>query len=390
MKTQVQALTAPYQERLINHFRHLHTNAELSFQEYQTSAYIKAQLQGAGLTIDDSFGDTTSVVAVLTGEQPGPTIAFRADIDALPIQEESGLPYASCTPGVMHACGHDSHTAVMLTLARLLSEQKALLQGTVKFIFQAAEEKLPGGAKPLCEAGVMDDVDAIYAFHCASMYPTGIITSSVGPTSATLGKFEVRVHGKGGHVCTPDFARNPLPVACTIISTLNQLLGTAVNPTTPALFGITYLHCGEKENIIADEAVFGGSIRSFDNDTVEALYVKLQQICEHISAASGCTCDVEIEKGYPATVNTAKEQANVEAAVNALGYQHQPAYLAMSGEDFSYYLLQKPGCFCNIGMGNPEDMASAMPHHNSRFQLDESGLTVALEVMLAVYLHAVK
>lgn len=390
MKTQVKQLCAKYQEILIAHFRYLHEHAELSFQEYQTSAYIKENLKKIGVIIDTSFVDTTSVVGNLCTNKPGPTIAFRADMDALPIQEESGLPYASCTPGVMHACGHDSHVAVLLTLAQVLSEQSDLLEGTVKFIFQAAEEKLPGGAKALCEAGVMNDVDAIYAFHTASMYPSGVITSNAGATSAALGKFEVHVYGKGGHVCTPHLTHNPLPVACTIISTLNQILGTTVEPTIPALFGITYLHCGEKENIIADEAVFGGSIRSFDNATVEGLCEKLKTVCEHICAASGCTCDVYIERGYPATINTHKEQQVVKRAVDTLGYQHLPIHLAMNGEDFAYYLLEKPGCICNIGMGNPEAMNDARPHHNSKFKLDERGLIVALETMLAVYLKSIE
>lgn len=390
METLVKELAKPYTESMAEHFRYLHEHAELSFQEYQTSAYIKTALQEFGIKIDTSFVDTTSVVGVLEGAAPGPTIAFRADMDALPIQEESNLPYASCTPGVMHACGHDSHVAVMLTLAQLLSERKDLIRGRVKFIFQSAEEKLPGGAKPLCAAGVMQDVDAIYAFHSASMYPAGIITSNAGPTSASLGKFEVRVYGKGGHVCTPHLTKNPLPTACTIINTLNQILGTAVDPIVPALFGVTYLHCGEKENIIADEAVFGGSIRSFDNATVDTLFEKLQQVCEHICAANGCTCDVRIAKGYPAAVNTLKEQVVVEQAVKLLGYQHLPTHLAMNGEDFAYYLLEKPGCICNIGMGNPDDMTDARPHHNSKFKLDEQGLIVALEVMLAVYLKAIE
>ena len=390
MKSLVQQLTAPYVEIQRDHFQYLHTHAELSFQEYQTSAYIKEKLQMYGVTLDDSYGDTTSVVGMLSGNMPGPTIAFRADIDALPIQEESGVPYASCTPGVMHACGHDSHAATLLTLAQILSEHKEHIKGNVKFIFQAAEEKLPGGAKPLCEAGVMDDVDAIYAFHCASMYPVGIITSNAGPTSASVGKYEVRITGKGGHVCAPEQAINPLPVACTLISTLNQILGTSTNPMVPALFGTTYLHCGDKENIIADTAVFGGSIRSFDNAVIEELYEKVIQISNHICAANGCACEVSIERGYPATVNSAKEETHVQQAAAMMGYRHHPTDLAMSGEDFGYYLQKKPGCLCNIGTGNPDDMEHAIPHHNSKFKVEERGLIVALEMMLAIYFTALR
>ena len=389
MKTTVQTLTTPYQEVQLNHFHHLHQHPELPFAEYETSAYIKKALQSFGIPVDESFVDTTSVVAVLEGAEAGPTIAFRADMDALPIQEETDLPYASVNPGVMHACGHDSHAATLLTLAQLLSEHKELVKGRVKFIFQAAEEQLPGGAKPLCEAGVMNDVDTFYAFHSVTPYPTGVVVSNPGATSAAVGSFEARVSGSGGHVAIPQVSRNPLNVACNIVNTLNQLLGT-IDPMTPTLFGITYMHCGDKENVIADEAVFGGSIRSFDNATVEMLYHKVEQICRNLSEAAGCTCEVSIVKGYPATMNAAKEQALVVEVANALGYEHRPTELALTGEDCSYYLLEKPGCFFTVGMSDPDHMDAAMPHHNSKFQLDDRGLHVALEMMVGIYLTATK
>ena len=383
MKAFIKNITDDYQAIQQEYFKYLHAHPELSFEEHETSAYIQKQLQDMGIELLEGFSGT-SVVARLDGPQDGPVIAFRADIDALPIQETTGLSYQSVRDGVMHACGHDAHTATLLTLAKLLSEHRELVKGSVKFIFQSAEEKLPGGGKTLCEEGVMQDVDRVFAYHSSSMVPVGVVATTVGATSACIAKYDVVIHGKGGHICNPDQALNPVPAACTMANTINQLLAEKASPLEKAVVTVSYIHGGQRENIIASEATLGGSIRTFNNSLTEHLFQKLKDVCNGVCMAYGCTCDVTTTIGYPAAINTKEETDCINQAVDALGYERWTTEPAMNGEDFSYYLMENPGSMCYVGMAveNPQ------PHHNGRFQLNLDGLQTALELELAVYLKA--
>jgi amidohydrolase len=383
MKSVIKNITDGYLAVQQEYFKYLHAHPELSFKEYKTSAYIRAKLQEMHIEVLDGFSGT-SVVGLLQGASDGPVIAFRADIDALPIQENTGLSYQSVHDGVMHACGHDAHTATLLTLAKVLFEHRELVKGRVKFIFQSAEEKLPGGGKTLCEEGVMQDVDAVFAYHCSSMVPLGTIATTVGATSASVAKYDVVIHGKGGHICNPDQAMNPVPVACTMATTINQLLSEKASPLEKAVVTVSYIHGGQRENIIASEATLGGSIRTFNNDLTAHLFQKLRDVCNGVCMAYGCTCDVTTTIGYPAAINTKKETEYINQAIDALGYERWTTEPAMNGEDFSYYLMEKPGSMCYVGMAieNPQ------PHHNGNFQLNLDGLQVALELELAIYLKA--
>lgn len=387
MKTQIRELAAAYSQLQLEYFQHLHAHPELSFEEYETSAYIREQLVLAGISLQEGISGT-SVVGILDSGCSGPVIAFRADLDGLPIQEETGLSYQSQRAGVMHACGHDSHMATLLALARLLAEHRELVRGKVKFIFQCAEEKLPGGAAQLCREGVMQDVDAIYAFHCSSMVPLGVVATTVGATSACIATYDVVIHGKSGHICNPDQALNPVPVACTMATTLNQILAEKASPLEKAVFTVSYIQAGQRENIIASEAKLGGSIRTFSNDLTEQLFQQLHAVCHGVCAAYGCTCDITTKRGYPAAINTKAETELVNTAVDLLGYERWAAESAMNGEDFSYYLLEKPGSMFYVGMA-VEEAAAVAPHHNCHFQLHPRGLLVALEMELAIYLQAV-
>ena len=383
MKSFIQNITGSYEAVQLEYFKHLHAHPELSFAEYETSAYIKEHLQKMGIALMEGISGT-SVVGVLHGDKPGPTIAFRADIDALPIQEETGIAWQSKNSGVMHACGHDAHTATLLALANVLADHRELVKGTVKFIFQSAEEKLPGGGKTLCEEGVMQDVDAVYAYHCSAMVPLGVVATTVGATSAAIAKYDVVIHGKGGHICNPDQALNPVPVACTMATTINQLLAEKASPLEKAVVTVSYIHGGQRENIIASEATLGGSIRTFNNELTATLFQRLRDVCNGICAAYGCTCDVTTTPGYPAAINTAAETEIINQTVDALGYERWNTDPAMNGEDFSYYLMENPGSMCYVGMAieQPE------PHHNCKFQLNTDGLMVALNLELGIYLKA--
>lgn len=379
----IKSLAGEYETLMMQHYTYLHAHPELAFAEFETSAYIQNVLTSAGISVQ-TFPDQTSVVGTIVGAIPGPTIAFRADMDALPIQEKTGLPYQSQVAGVMHACGHDSHVAVLLAFAQCLAAHPELIQGTVKFIFQAAEEKMPGGAYPLCRAGVMDDVDEIYAFHSSSMVPVGVVATTAGATSANSATFDIVLQGKGGHICNPEYAVNPLPAACALANAINQMLGDKVSPLEKAVLMVTYLNCGQRDNIIPEEAKLGGSLRSFNNNLAEQLLQRIDDVCKGICTAYGCSYELQTKKSYPAAINTERETHIVNRAVAKMQYEHWTTEPHMNGEDFAYYLMEKPGSLYYIGMAaeQPE------PHHNCRFVLNPEGFSVALEMELAVYLEA--
>ncbi len=389
MKQLVKDLTKNYLDLQLNHFRHLHAHPELSFEEHETSAYIKNHLTALGIKLQEGIHGT-SVVGILDSGVPGPVIAFRADIDALPVQEETGLEYQSVVPGVMHACGHDSHTATLLAFAALLAEHRELVKGKVKFIFQCAEEKLPGGAKGLCEDGVMADVDAIYGLHCSANMPMGEVVANQGPDSACIGVYEVTVHGKGGHGSSPQNAVNPVPVACILASALNQLLAEKASPLEKAVLTVSYIRGGEYPNIIPSEVTLGGNLRTFNNDLTLTLFEQLKKVCEGICSGYGCACQVSTTVGYPSTINTHAETELVRSAVEAMGCTWKEEEPGLGGEDFSYYLLEKPGSFFHVGMADPDTADQTAPHHNCRFALDQRGLAIALELELAVYMKVVE
>ena len=385
MKQFVKSTVDAYADQLIEIRHQLHQNPELSFEEFQTAAYIRERLSKLGLTLEDGFSGT-STVGVLTGTEPGPCIAFRADIDALPVNEENDLPYKSKTPGVMHACGHDIHTATLLTFAKLLASHKELVKGTVKFIFQAAEEKLPGGAKALCEEGVMKDVDLVFGFHCSSGYPLNMVTLTPGAYSAAIGVYEIVIHGKGGHGSSPHTALNPVPVACMIGTALNQILAEKKDPTESGVLTVAYMNGGQYPNIITDTVTMGGNIRTLNNELIQTVFDSIKAISTGICSGYGLTCDVTTTLGYPATMNVPEYIDVIRDAASELGLTTVDRPAALGGEDFAYYLMEKPGAYFQIGMADPERPITSTPHHNCNFQLDERGLRTGLEMELALYL----
>ena len=386
MKEFVKSITSPYEKELIETRRYLHRHPELSFQETDTAAYIRSTLNALGVPLMEGISGT-STVAVIKGEKTGPCIAFRADIDALPVEEENDLPFKSEVPGVMHACGHDIHTAVLLTFAKVLTAHPELVRGTVKLIFQAAEEKLPGGAKALCEEGVMKDVDLFYGFHCASAFPLGTIAVTPRAYSAAIGIYEVKIHGKGGHGGYPQNALNPVPVACMVGSALNQILAEKKNPLEGGVLTVSYINGGQYPNIITDTVTLGGNVRTLNNDLIDKVFDSIHSISRGICAGFGLTCDVTTTLGYPAAINVPEEIETVRSVTRDLGYTVYERPDALGGEDFAYYLLEKPGAYFQIGMADPERPITSSPHHNCHFQLDERGISEALEMELGLYLR---
>ena len=389
MKQFVKDLVHSYEEPLKEIRHHLHENPELSFEEYRTAEYIRKALGSMGIALQDGITGT-STVGILKGREAGPCIAFRADIDALPVEENNDLPYKSKTPGIMHACGHDTHAACLLVLARILSEHPDLVKGTVKFIFQAAEEKLPGGAKALCADHALDGVDMVFGMHSSSNHPLGTITLSHSSSSAAIGIYEVAIHGKGGHGSSPHNAKNPVPVACLLASSLNQILAEKKAPADTGVFTVSYINGGQYPNIITDTVTLGGNIRTQDNDLIQQIFGHIDSISHGICEAHGMTCDVTTPLGYPATINTPEYADMIADAADTMGYTPVEESGSLGGEDFAYFLMEKPGAYFHVGMADPDRPITSSPHHNCSFQLDERGLAIALEMELALYLKLTK
>ena len=389
MKQFVKDLVHSYEEPLKEIRHHLHENPELSFEEYRTAEYIRKALGSMGIALQDGITGT-STVGILKGREAGPCIAFRADIDALPVEENNDLPYKSKTPGNMHACGHDTHAACLLVLARILSEHPELVKGTVKFIFQAAEEKLPGGAKALCADHALDGVDMVFGMHSSSNHPLGTITLSHSSSSAAIGIYEVAIHGKGGHGSAPHNAKNPVPVACLLASALNQILAEKKAPADTGVFTVSYINGGQYPNIITDTVTLGGNIRTQDNDLIQQIFGHIDSISHGICEAHGMTCDVTTTLGYPATINTPEYADVIADAADTMGYTPVEESGSLGGEDFAYFLMEKPGAYFHVGMADPDRPITSSPHHNCSFQLDERGLAIALEMELALYLKLTK
>jgi amidohydrolase len=387
MKEKVQALCAEYKDLQTDLYKQLHMHPELSFEEFETNAFIKDFLTKNGIALMDGITGT-NVVGILKGDKPGPTVAFRADIDALPVQECTGLPYASKVDGVMHACGHDCHCATLLCFAKLLSEHRDLVKGTVKFLFQSAEEKLPGGALGLVEDGAIDDCDVVYGFHSSGATNSGEITINVGPLSADISTYQVKVHGKGGHGSSPHKALNPVPVACQAAMAVNQVLAEKASPLEQAVLTVAYFKNlgGNYPNIIDDEVIFGGNLRTFNHELTVDLLAKMEKLVKGICEASGLTAEFVSELGYHSNFNHEREALIARAAAEAMGYPWKTTPPDLGGEDFSYYVEKKPGAYFSIGMNDPKTNPNPATHHNGYMKLDLNSLIIGLEMELAVYL----
>ena len=382
-------LASRYGSEANSHREWIHQHAELSFEEYETASYIRAKLRDYGITILPGFSGN-STVACIEGEEEGPVIAIRADIDALPVCEDNDLPYKSEKEGVMHACGHDAHAATLLGLCHILADHRELVKGKVKFIFQQAEEKLPGGARTLCEEGAIDDCDAVFAYHAISNAPLGTGMLTTGGATAAVGEYSAVITGKGGHGGMPHLSNNPIVCGTMIANAINQLVGTSVDPMKTGVVTVGYMLSGTENgtNIIPDDLRMGGNIRSFDNKLQKELYEKVEKTIKDICAVYGCDCEVKITKGYPSVENDAKAVSMMAEAFEEAGIKRIDSAL-MAGEDFSYYSLNKPSCIALLGFYDENSGTAPKPHHNPEFVIDAvHGIPIALEVMLNCYLNA--
>ncbi|MDB5101568.1 MAG: peptidase family [Cyanobacteria bacterium RYN_339] len=368
--------------------RDFHRHPELGFQEERTARRVAELLAGIdGLTVTSGIAKT-GLVALLAGGKPGPTLLVRADMDGLPIHELNQHDYRSCHDGVMHACGHDAHMAMQIGAIKLLAARRGELAGNVKFIFQPAEEG-PGGAKPMIEAGVMENphVEAAIGFHIWNNLPVGQIGITEGPCMANTDVFEIRIEGKGGHGAMPHLSVDSVVVAAHVITALQTVVSRNVSPLERAVVTIGKVEAGDRHNIIAHTARLNGTARSFSDEVGQLLPERVTAIATHVCEAFGAKCHMHYSNVYPAVVNDAAMCRRVWAsAEKVVGAQNViAAQPSMGGEDMSFFLQAVPGCFFFIGSKNPAKGID-VPHHHPEFEIDEDSLAVGTRVIVQAVL----
>lgn len=382
----VQLNSAKVEDYVIEMRRHFHKYPELSFKEFQTADRIEKELKGMGL--EPRRVSETCVTADIKGKTGGKTVAIRADTDALPVKEENDLDFKSINDGVMHACGHDAHIAMGLGAARLLTENKDKFSGTVRMLFQAAEESPPGGAVEFIKNGDLKGVDYVIGQHVASRFPVGQAAIYYGPMMANADEFRVRIIGVGGHGSAPQEAIDALLIACEYVTQIQTIVSRKVAPFERAVVTVGTMNSGYRYNIIAPYAELTGTVRTFDESVQSMVKNELEKILKGLSESTGCKYEFEYVKGYPALVNNNEVSRLLEdVSSEVLG---EDAIIHpdpdMGGEDFAYYVKEVPGAFYFLGVAN-EKKGIMSPQHSPTYDVDESALKYGVEIL---YLSALK
>ncbi len=362
--------------------RHLHRNPELSFQEEETSRFVYETLESFG-GLQLSRPTPTSVMARLFGEEPGRTVALRADMDALPIEEENDFEFASRNPGVMHACGHDGHTAMLLGAAKILAGMREEIKGEVRFLFQHAEEQPPGGAGEMVEAGVMEGVDAVIGIHLSSYLPVGKIGIGYGPRGAAADTFEIVVKGKGGHASRPQKVVDTVAVAAQVVTNLQHAVSRNTDPLDSTVLSVTRIAGGTTHNVIPETVEMEGTVRTLQEEAREKVAGTMERIIGGVTAAHGASYEFEYRRGYRPVVNDEGVTRVVEGTAREVFGEAAVEYLppAMGGEDFSAFQREAPGSFFSVGAGN-EEKGITYPHHHPRFTIDEGALLTGMKMFV--------
>lgn len=365
--------------------RHLHAHPELSFEEHQTAAFVQEKLAEYGLPFTGGIAGT-GVVAYIEGKNAGKkTVALRADMDALPITEANEVPYKSTVPGVMHACGHDAHTASLLGAAKILSQLKPDFEGTVKLIFQPAEERSPGGASLMIKAGVLENPkpSGIIGQHVYTMLPAGAVGFRSGMMMASCDEMDLHIYGKGGHGAVPQLIIDPIVLAAHIITALQQVVSRLNDPTVPCVLTLGKIESvGGAYNIIPEEVRIQGTLRTMNEQWRKEAKQKIVQIATGVAQAMGGSCRVDITDGYPFLINDEELTARCkQAAIELLGKDNvHDLPMRMTAEDFAYYTQQTKGCFYRLGTGNVERGITSNVH-TPTFDIDEEALITGMGLM---------
>lgn len=369
-------------KKLIEWRRYIHQNPELSFNELRTAKYVEGILRKLG-NIDIKKPSKTSVIGILKGASSGKKVAFRADMDALPIQEETGLPFASVNKGVMHACGHDGHTAMLLATATTLSKMQKQLKGTVYFIFQHAEEKHPGGALEIIESGLLNDVEAFFGVHLMPNLPVGTIgILPDGAASTAADAFYLTINGKGSHGSMPQRGIDPIVIGAEIVNSLQTIVSRNVPPGEMAVISVGKFQSGNAPNVIPSNAELAATIRTTTSETRKLIEKRIKSIIENITKMHGATYELDYILGYPSIQNNATLNAKVkQSAINILGDKNvQDVPRIPASEDFSYYNKIAPTCFMTLGIGY------GPANHNPKFNPDENALINGVKAEVKVIL----
>ena len=378
MKINIKKEIQQISENIYSYRRDFHQYPELSFQEYRTAETISKHLESFGIEHRTEVGKTGVVGEIVFGD--GPTIALRADMDALPIQEVGDLKYKSKNEGVMHACGHDGHMAILLGAANALSKNKKLKKGKVRFIFQPAEEGA-GGARYMIKDGCLDQVDEIYGLHLWNYQPVGEIGVKNGPIMAAADMFDIIIKGKGGHGATPQGTVDAIVVASNLITMLQTIVSRNTNPLDNTVVTIGEINGGQNFNVIADEVRLTGTTRAYTENNRNMIKKRMQDIIDGVSKSFGAEIVLKYKEGYPPTVNHEDPTKLVlEASSMVVGKGAGYPYLSMGGEDFSYYLQKAPGCFFFVGSAPDKNNILSTPHHCSHFDIDERSLLIGASV----------
>lgn len=387
----IQALAVEIEPYVIEKRRYFHAHPELSAHEFETTKALAAELDAMGIPYVQP--GETGIIATIRGEAPGAydeagkphhCLALRTDIDALPVTEQTGAPFASQNEGVMHACGHDCHTAALLGLLRSMTQHRAALKYNVRFIFQYAEEPDPGGAIDMIANGCLAGVDRIYGLHVDNQLSVGTIGIKDGPYMAGSGRFDVTIRGQGGHGALPHLTTDVLGAVCHTVSAIDAIPGKLLGPGEEGIISVCYINGQSAFNVLPAEANFGGLIRALNDETFEKIETLLRRELHGICDAYGAAFDFRYSRGYPVLVNHTDQVNTVRAAAQALHLPCRDLLHTFITEDFSRYLEKCPGAYFRLGTGNPEKGA-IYPLHSSHFTVDEDALAYALMMYWQIY-----
>ena len=373
----IHQLVVEHKELVIRIRRDLHRIPETAYTEKKTSAYVADYLRREGLEVQTGIA-TYGVVGLLNTGRPGPTLLLRADMDALPVTEDTGLSFASTHDGVMHACGHDAHVAMVLVAATVLSRVKDELNGTIKFLFQPAEEG-PGGAQPMIDEGVLENPKVDYSIGCHVWpeIPEGTIGVRSGPFMAAMDRFDIKIIGRSGHGAMPHLCVDALEVGTQVVSALQRISSRHMNPLEPAVVTVGMFHAGTAFNIIPGDAQLTGTTRTFNLDIWNSWAERLETIVRGVCESMGADFEMKFSKGYPPTINDDSMAEVVRRCAQKVAGKDKVVEpeRSMGGEDMSYFLQRSKGCFYALGVGRQE----FTPLHNSRFDLNENVLALGVE-----------
>ncbi len=388
LKEKISRLAQDIHTEVVGNRRHLHANPELSFEEYETSAFVKSKLDELGISYK-SMADT-GIVALIAGSKPSDSVvALRADMDALPILEANDVPYRSTKEGVMHACGHDVHTSSLLGTAKILTELKDEFAGTVKLIFQPAEERLPGGANLMIKEGVLENPKphAVIGQHVMPLIESGKVGFRAGKYMASTDEIYVTVHGKGGHGAQPQQNIDPVLITSHIIIALQSIVSRVADPKIPSVLSFGKVIANGATNVIPNEVKLEGTFRTMDEEWRSKAHEKMKKMAEGIAEAMGGSCDFNIMRGYPFLINEEKLTANTRAyAEEYLGKENVlDLDIWMAAEDFAYYSQAADACFYRLGTGN-EARGITSSVHTPTFDVDEDSLKLSTGLMTYIAL----